>query len=47
MATHNLLSVTSWQMATAVYGGAWLLGALLAGIVVGLDHLASKHNTKH
>ena len=44
---HNLLHVTSWQMACAAYGGAWLIGALFAGIVIGLDHLASKNNIKH
>lgn len=44
---HNLIQVSSWQAATAVYGGAFLIGVLFTGIVFGLDHLANKHNVKH
>ena len=34
-----LITITSWQHGLAVYGGAFSVGALFAGIVVGLDSL--------
>lgn len=37
----NLITVTSWQMGLAIYGGGFLIGALFAGIVIALDALAN------
>ena len=40
---HNLIHVSTWIEATALYGGAFCIGAMFCGIVFGLDHLANKH----
>ena len=34
-----LFDINSWQQGLAMYGGAFSVGALFAGIVVGLDSL--------
>jgi hypothetical protein len=36
------LSISSWQEGLAIYGGAFSVGALFSGIVLGLAHLSSK-----
>lgn len=39
---HNLLTITSFWEGLALYGGAFSVGALFAGIVFGLDRLSNK-----
>ena len=42
-----LFHITSWQQGLAMYGGAFSVGALFAGIVVGLDSLANSDHDHH
>ena len=41
-----LLFISSWQQGLAVYGGAFSVGALFAGIVLGLTHLSTKESNQ-
>ncbi|QNJ25908.1 putative membrane protein [Synechococcus sp. SYN20] len=36
-----LFTITSWSQGLALYGGAFAVGALFAGIAIGLDTLSN------
>ena len=42
MGPQNLFTITSFWEGLALYGGAFSVGALFAGIVFGLDRLSNK-----
>ena len=39
---HNLIVVSSWQQAAALYGGVFLSAVLFVGIVISLTCLSQK-----